>query len=607
MGGSVILVEYNTDLEKLMEIDADRIVTLDYVAHMNLRAAGVDHELIEDYIKPDREAAAADKAIREMSRNWHGGEAAQFTNHDGLDLGTPLEEYMMQYLAQVIKKFTGIARLVAEYSPDAAYCSGHIGLMIHGISPKVELRVLPIGSSSVAHFEDVRIPIRLGSRLSHVKVSRSTVLKMKKLAERTTGALVGNTGSKDSRILFLNFEVTAYEEMLSEFSKRYDIVMLNERRPVVWNLASLRAARRLGCTITSLDRHSDAEAASEIREAESAIDGKVDRLVGSGHLGRYFAISGMSFWPAISDEFTGMIRDRFKESARRFLLARRMFKRERIDGILLLYANSFEEKVILSAAEAEAIPATSIEHGYLPSRPYMERYRSIFLGSNPYCRNLVWGERSRDLLSDVPPHAAATAVGSPRHDEFFHVDNKSSKRIVLFDSFNTEVDLHSIDSRVLEKNEEMIKELCKELGGLPYDFAVKLHPGHHVLGYSLKPSIERASPGTPVHQAGDVMDFLAGCSLAVASAPTTVMLEAMIMRIPTLVCIPDGFWDKEDVFTTGASLLVHSYEEFRDVLPRVLDDEEFRGDLLSRSDSYVARYFSFPGRASQMIAAAKLD
>ena len=606
MGGSVILVEYNTDLEKLGGMDADRIVTLDYVAHRNLLATGVGHELIEDYIGPGEEAAA-DQAIMEMTRNWHKGKAAKFTSHGGLDLGTPLEEHMQQYLAQVVKKFAGLAGLVSRLSPDAAYCSGHAVEMIRGISPDVKIHPLATGSESISHFEDVRIPIRLGKRLSHVKVSRGTVQGMKRLAERTTGTLVGGREKKPARMLFLNFEVTAYEEVLSEFSKRYDIVMLNERRPVVWNLASLRAARRLGCTIASLDRHSDAETASEIREAENAIDEKVDGLVGSGHLGRYFAISGASFWPAIRDEFTGMIRTRFKESARRFLLARRMFKREKIDGILLLYANSFEEKVILSAAEAEGVPATSIEHGYLPSRPYMERYRSIFLGSNPYCRNLVWGERSRDLLADVPPHAEAVATGSPRHDRFFGRGDQPAKRIVLFDSFNTEADLHSIDSRVFERNEEMIKKVCAELACLPYDFAVKLHPGHHVLGYSLKPAIEEASPGTPVHQTGDVMDFLAGCSLAVASAPTTVMLEAMIMRIPTLVCIPDGFWDGEDVFTTGASLLVHSYEEFRDVLPKVLDDGQFRKDLLSRSDSYVARYFSFPGRASQMVAAAKLD
>ena len=606
MGGSVILVEYNTDLEKLGGMDADRIVTLDYVAHRNLLATGVGHELIEDYIGPSEEAAA-DRSIIEMTRNWHKGKAAKFTSHDGLDLGTPLEEYMMQYLAQAIKKFAGITGLVARRSPDAAYCSGHAVAMIRGISPDVKIHPLATGSESISHFEDVRIPIRLGKRLSHVKVSRGTVHGMKRLAERTTGTLVGGREKKPARMLFLNFEVTAYEEVLSEFSKRYDIVMLNERRPVVWNLASLRAARRLGCIITSLDRYSDAETASEIREAENAIDEKVDELAGSGHLERYFAISGVSFWPAIGDEFTGMIRTRFKESARRFLLARRMFKKQRIGGILLLYANSFEEKVILSAAEAEGVPATSIEHGYLPSSPYIERYRSIFLGSNPYCRNLVWGERSRDLLADVPPHAAATVAGSPRHDRFFGRESRSSKRIVFFDAINTEVDLHSIDSRVLEKDEEMIKKVCAKLGGLPYDFDVKLHPGHHVLGYSLKPSIEEASPGTPVHQTGDVMDFLAGCSLAVVSVPTTVMLEAMIMRIPTISCISDGFWNGEDIFTSGASLLVHSYEEFRDVLPKVLDDEGFRKDLLTRSDSYVARYFSFPGRASQMVAAAKLD
>ena len=607
MGGSIILVEYNTDLKKLDEAGPGTIVTLDYVAHRNLLAAGIGHELIEDYIGHDEEVAA-DRSIIEMSRNWHkGDEISHLAIHDGLDLGMPLEEHMRQYLAQAIKKFIGIAGLVARCSPDTVYCSDHVAAMIRGISPDVGILPLATGLESISHFEDVRIPIRLGKRLSHVKVSRGTVQGMRRLAERTTGTLMGGHEKRPARMLFLNFEVTAYEGMLSEFSKRYDVVMLNERRPVVWNLASLRAARRIGCIITSLDKHADAETASEIREAESAIDKKVDRLGGSGHMERYFAISGMSFWPAIRDEFMGIIRTRFKESVRRFLLARRMFKKQKIDGILVLYANSFEEKVVLSAAEAERIPATSIEHGYLPSSPYIERYRSIFLGSNPYCRNLVWGVRSRDLLADVPPHVAATVAGSPRHDRFFGRDGRPSKKIVFFDAINTEVDLHSIDSRTLEKNEDLIKRVCADLGGMPYDFCVKLHPGHHVLGYSLKPLIEEASPGTPVHQTGDVIDFLSDCALAVVSVPTTVMLEAMIMRIPTISCISDGFWDEEDIFTTGASLLVHSYEEFRDVLPKVLNDGQFRRDLLSRSDSYVARYFSFPGRASQRVAAAKLD
>ncbi len=618
MNSTLFLIEHNTNLDLLKNRDSskDKIISLDFIAHKKLLELGIKHELFENYFQYD-DKEAIDALIVEKYTNWYkSGEVSKYLTFENVNLGWLLEIEISTYLAQVIRKFVGLIRLFETNYYSNVYCSNLLSLMLKNICDHVNISELETNSETSLHFENVEIPLHIGNKTMPIRLSRNTALKIKKLVEFSTAKLLNikvdfNQNKTKPRLLLLDFNIILYKNLISELSNHFEVVLLNERRPAIWNLESLKLFRKLNVKIVQLKDLADSTTNSEINTLYEDIEKKLNELFYStDYLRKYFSIEQKSFWPAIEKNFIIVCKTRFREAVRRYFLAQKLFELLEIDRILAIYSTGVEEKMILRASQKYSIPGLILQHGRLPKMTYLKKYFSIIpIEAGPKFKNALWGTYTAELFSKLDiPNDDPVIVGSPKHDQYFQLAKSPRDSIVFFDSFATEITFNAFDTNRLIKNENVIQKICEKLNGLDsHKFLVKLHPGQHTLPYSLRSLISKIDPKIPLYQSEDIFRFLPTCDIAVLSELSTVVLEAMILEIPTIVYLVDDYFDNEEIFTSKSSLLVHSYEEFEIQFDKLITDSQFRNDLISRGNEFIKKYFSNQGNSSENFHKFLLD
>lgn len=81
---------------------------------------------------------------------------------------------------------------------------------------------------------------------------------------------------------------------------------------------------------------------------------------------------------------------------------------------------------------------------------------------------------------------------------------------------------------------------------------------------------------------------------------TTGILEAMILKIPTLVYLshPKSAID-EDIFKNKASIRIETFEQFKLEIDKLLNDKDYRNMIINNGTKFVDEYFSNPGNSCE--------
>jgi len=614
MSQSLILVEHNVDFNNFQNYSDSKFISFDIIAHKKLENLGITNYLIEDYISEDDKSLIDEKTIQICYQWYEQKSISKYLEYDGVNLGWLLEIELFSYIVQSIKKFIGIIRLLEKENPTEIYCSKFLSSMINEISSNnnIILKIIPTSSKSLLYFDNVEIPINIGSKLFSIKISRESALKIKKFIEKFFNIFLNfkiNLKKLENKnnLLFLDFNPILYQKMFNEFSKtNLNIILLNERRPAVFNYSGFKLLKELNCKIVVLQDLVDFDTSKKIKiEQESFLNKLKDIFSNDDFFINYFSIMGFSFWPTIKEDFISICNNRFNEAIQRLILSKKLFSHLEIEKIIVLYNTGVEEKAILSQSNKKNIHGLLIQHGYTPKQG---EYNIQYIDSNPIIpklglKNVVWGNYQKSLLTNLNvPEKDVKVFGSVRHDDFFKKNISSQKnKIVFLESVSNEVDFVSFDSNNYLKNEKIIKKIISYVNNLSdNELIVKLHPGKYSLPYSLKPLIKSVDPTIPIYQSGNILNSLKNCKVVIASEMTTGILEAMILKIPTLLYLshPKSAID-EDIFKNKASIRIETFEQFKLEIDKLLNDDDYRKMIINNGTKFINEYFSNPGNSCE--------
>ena len=614
MSQSLILVEHNVDFSNFQNYSDSKFISFDIIAHKKLQNLDITNYLIEDYISEDDQSIIDEKTIQ-ICYQWYKQESiSKYLEYDGVNLGWLLEIELFSYIVQSIKKFVGILRLLQKENPTEIYCSEFLSSMINEIytNNNIIFKNIPAPPNSLLYFDNVEIPVNIGSKLFSIKISRNTALKFKKFMENFFNFFLNykiNLKKLESKnnLLFLDFNPTLYKKMFNEFSKtNLNIILLNERRPAVFNYSGFKLLKELNCKIIVLEDLVDSDTNKKIKiEQESFLNQLNEVFYNEDFFINYFSILGFSFWSSIKKDFISICNNRFNEAIKRLILSKKLFSKLEIDNIIVMYNTGVEEKAILSQSNKKNIHGFLLQHGYNPKQG---KYNIQYIDSNPIIpklglKNVVWGNYQKSLLTKLNISEKDIKIsGSLRHDDFFKEETDLQKnKIVFVESFSNEVDFVSFDSNNYLKNEKLIKKIISYVNDLSdNELIVKLHPGKYSLPYSLKPLIKSVNSTIPIYRSGNILNFLKNCKILIASEMTTGILEAMILKIPTLVYLshPKSAID-EDIFKNKASIRIETFEQFKLEIDKLLNDKDYRNMIINNGTKFVDEYFSNPGNSCE--------
>lgn len=190
-------------------------------------------------------------------------------------------------------------------------------------------------------------------------------------------------------------------------------------------------------------------------------------------------------------------------------------------------------------------------------------------------------------------------TGSPKHDKFFMVSNQNKKNcvlIILSDLYGSNFEgTNSKTKQRLDKYLKITHDIIKKISNKK--IIVKIRPGQSV--YDGHQIINELDPNIPTYRTRDIFDVINMCDTVILFNFSTAVLDAMIMKKPTMTILPENQGFEDDVIMkSGATLVVNNLNELETKLVDILTNNKLRKRLVEDGQKIVNEYFINQGNAS---------
>ncbi len=617
MTKKIVLIEGNKDVENLKDViflPNVKIISFGFEVHKQLANLGINHSIVEEYFSREDEEELDNESIN-LSKKWYlHSDLTNLIEYNGINLGSLLEIEIVGYFFEYLKRVLGIIRIIEKENPEEIFTSFLTSCTkIVCKDKEIKIHQNKTKQTTMLFFDSVEIPIRIGGRIKSIKISRKKFLSIKKILSKilniTYRIKPNYTEIKTTKsILLSDYNPIQYETLLNELTNsRQNILLLNQRRPAIWNYQSLQIIKKSKCKIIELNDFSNKTISLKIQMDQNDMKLKIKKLWNNEKtLNEIFSIEGFSYWDAIKDNFVLSTTRRFLEAIERFQLLQELFDKTNISIILEWAHVGIEDKLLISIANKRKIPNMFLQHGLYNQSKKSEKYITIqpFLPTNG-SKHLVWGNILYDyLIKHGAKQKDVIKIGSPRHDKFFKEQKtgKEYKKILFAANGTFYINCSGSDTRVFQKMETLTKKVLEIIKKhSDKKLIVKLHPGK--VSYDIKPLLKKIDPTIEIYQNENIADLLEECDCMIALNYSTVLLDALIAQKPTLVLIGESeqSYEEEILLQNNAVLFTSDINQLEKMITDILFDEKIRNGLIKKGNEFVNEYMVNKGNASKKL------
>ena len=616
---TLVLVEGKIDFNilKSESLKNSTIITFDFDSHKDLSKKKINHNLVEDYFNEKDKKQIDDLALN-LGINWYKNKTIEkILNYDGLNLGELLELEMPSYFFKHLKRIIGVKKIIEKENPKKII-SYSINDYLKSICKNydIDLVLLKNSISSSLFFDKIEIPLNLGFTTRNIKLSRKNYFRLKKAVDKIFNLIFKTKLKKKilqnkESILLVDFNTKLYEDFLKSFpNSDKNIIILNQRKPAIWDFKTLQIIKNSNCKILSIKDFENKITKDKNQLEQRKLDKKLKQILNDENsMNNIFSHNQESFWNIIKDEFSEIIINRFSESIERQILINEMFDKMNIKSVLDWAHTGMEEKEISFLANKKGISIFCLQHGIMTLNPKFEKYHSIMpvLPSNN-SKMLVWGKIMEDyLLEHKIDSKQITIVGSPRHDRFFKKKSvKNNNTILIASNLFFHVNFDGNDTRAIERFELFLKETLEYIKkNSKKKPIIKLHATEY---FNISPIIKKIDPSIPIYQHQDILELLESCEILISLNYSTILLDALILNKPTLVFLPEKQnFEEEEIIKQNAVLSVSNISELEIKMKQIMFDEDVRNNLIKNGKLFIEKYFSFQGNSCEILKSKLLD
>jgi hypothetical protein len=611
----LILVEGTIDFKiinkKLFDNDST-VISFDYLSHKSLNDNNIEHKLVEEYFL-EEDKNEIDKLTLKFATTWYKDEKIRkYIEFEKINLGSLLELEMPDYFFKILKRIIGIKNIIEKENPNQIISYSLKKYVEYLCKNKnIELnsfeKIIPTG----LFFDKIEIPLNIVFIKKNIKISRKNYFKIKNTIDhiinfvwkiKLNKKLLMN---KDS-ILLLEFNTKLYEDFLKSFKiSDKNIIILNQRRPSIWNRDTLKIIKNSKCGILSINDFKNNQTKNKTLLEKNELLTNLKLLQDSENVLKIiFTHNQESFWNIIKHEFLKMITERFQESIERLILINEMFNQINVKVILDWAHTGVEEKEINHHAIKKKIAVYCLQHGIMTLNSKLEKYLPLMpVLPSKNVKMLVWGKTMESYVLDhkINPEKISI-VGSPRHDRFFkkNISNNSNTILIasnLFFHYNFEGN----DTRAYDRFELYLKEILKYIKkNSNKKPIIKLHQSEY---FQISSIIKKIDSTIPIYQHEDILELIETSDTVISLNYSTILLDALILNKPTMVILPEKQnYEEEEIIRKNAVLAVSNISELEIKLKQILLDNNIRNNLILNGKQFINEYFSFQGNSSKILS-----
>ncbi len=592
------------------------VISFDFNSHKSLNENNIKHKLVEEYFY-EEDISKIDNFSLRLGTTWYKDrKIEEYLLYDGINLGSLLELEMPSYFFKILKRLFGIKKILEKEKP-TKITSYSLKRYVNEFckNSKIEIKNYEKTKKVGLFFDEISIPLNLGFTIKNIKISRKNYFRLKNTVDEISNFIWKtksnrNELEKKESILLVDFNTKLYEDFLKSFpSSDKNIIILNQRKPAIWNFETLQIIKNSNCKILSIKDFENKITKYKNQLEQNKLNKKLKQMLEEDSLDVIFSHNQESFWSIIKDDFSKIIIKRFSESIERLILINEVFDKINIKSVLDWAHTGMEEKEISFIANKKNIPIFCLQHGIMTLNPKFEKYHSIMpvLPSNN-SKMLVWGKIMESyLLEHKIDSKQITIVGSPRHDRFFKKKYvKNNNTILIASNLFFHVNFDGNDTRAIERFESFLNEtleyIKKNSNKKPI---IKLHATEY---FEISSIIKKIDPSIPIYQHHDILELLESCDILISLNYSTILLDALILNKPTLVFLPEKQnFEDEEIIKQMAVLPVSNNSELEIKLKQILFDEDIRNDLIKNGKKFIEKYFSYQGNSCKILTSFLLD
>ncbi len=618
MTDTVLIVEEIDDVNKIQNIISrsdPKIFSLNYVTHVSLEKHKISHSVGELYLS-DADYDIIDRFIIDTTLNWYKNELLEKAIiFDGINLASSLEMEFIQYFSKIYLSILTIKRIIETEKPKHVFCLTHINDFIKRYCQEKRIQVTDIEKkiNQSLILDKINIKVDLLSIPISIHISRQTFLKIKKIEETLINRIFRfnpHLNPQKDSILLLDFNPTMYGDLIKELSlSKSQIVLLNQRRPAVWNWKSLQQIRATKCKIIHL--HNFEQKIQKTLEKElKTFDKKMNEVWSSDKiLEHVFSVDGISFWHSIKHSFMEICTSRFKESIRRILLSNELFKTLRVSVILEWAETAQEEKDILQVAKKFGIKSVLLQHAMYPTTKILEpfgRFLSYFSYPTISDKQAIWGNIMKQYaIEHGYKQDALLVTGSPRHDHFFNskVDPANEATVILATSGATGITAKYSTTLARLNYDKFTRETIRAIKKITNKkIIVKIAPHQEHVGIAnVIDMIKEIDPNITIIINANITELISSCDALITFNNSTIALESLILGKPTASIQTEEWLSQEEIVKSGAILSINDITKIEDGLSKLITDQKFRQKLQDDAKTFVQQYLANGGNASKTL------
>ena len=614
----ILVTKSIKDHSTIKENSNTKIFSCDYTSHKKLQELGIAHSMAENILGYDQRIEIFNMAKK--FQNWHQDDSLKEFNLNGVNLLGLLDGIELHLL--IIEKlinFFMIKKILEIEEPNSVECSNEIKDIILLIKKNnsIEIKINSKEEKEELLWDSINIKQNFMGIPISIKISRAKYQKLKNILDKTVSSIFGlwfNFKNKNKKtILILEMYPPVYKELFKNLNnKDNNLIIINQRRPVTYDLESIKVLKKSNCKLISKNDLFEKKDLEKIEKSKQEFSQKISNFWNDDILNKVFKNEDVVFWPLIKDDIKSIFNKRMNEYVESVFFAKKIFSKINITSILSLYDIGETEKVFLESKNKK-VNSFLLEHGFSLLFEDTKTFASLSSYDNFRDNIIVWSDFQKQfLISNYKISSKRIfALGSPRYDSLNKIKkiDKSRKNLQVLIAPTPITQLQGFDtSDIHEKYENTIIKLCKIFENYKnVKIIFKMHPSQSGHNNELVKIIQNYSKKIPIYLLNPVSELIQKSDLVITItpegwAPSTIILESMILEKPVMnIVLDEKMYEFEYVKKNGIISVPYTIN-LQNEINQLLFDKKLRTNLVENSNLFVKEFLKNQGVSSEKIA-----
>tara|TARA_B100000029_G_scaffold12776_1_gene13381 strand:+ start:158 stop:1747 length:1590 start_codon:yes stop_codon:yes gene_type:complete len=507
-----------------------------------------------------------------------------------------------------------IRNIIKEINPEKIFLNSELKELVELFTDK-KIQYKIYKKNKIQSKKNISIKLNLGRIPISFKITKNKYYKIKKIIESTSSLLYDVSfklsKSKKKSIIFLEFNTELFKKIF-EHMKDYDgdIILVNRRRPAIWNKKTLEIVRKNKCKIINFENFLNKNEKKELEEKSSRFFNRIQTIINNSEiLNEFFTIDEISIGRLIKRSLLVKFQEQLSNSLLLIFVASKIFEKQDVRCIVSLNDIGETEKIFLDSHKKHSI---ILQHGFKEIRTKTRRFDKLdYVNFQDFLA--VWSNKRKDELIENfgINKEKLLVVGSPRHDDYFSTKikkmDKKNKTILIAPNPMNELnglmndELKIRFNRVLEKVINYLQKLDD------VKIMVKLHPIQLKHNEEIKSFIQKIDKNIPIYLCSSVKDTINSADIIIVITPEfhatpTMLFESMILQKPIINFVTEDTITMFDYIENESVFTVTDQDDVDKSLERIIYDDKFQQELIENSKIYLSKNLENHNNASSEFA-----